>query len=160
MRGNEAISNAASDDDVPTTKWTAVADQIEDVVAGGPEAGDRAGRGPRTVASVTVSFESESNFYVGLTGSALDGGIFIATHLPRSIGSAVDLTIGLPQEPPIQAKGTVRWLRPYSEANETTPGMGVRLEHIATEDAIRIREFAKSRQPLFFDDDVADGDAA
>ena len=164
MRGNEAISNpffnSASEDDGPTAKWVAIADKIEDVAADGREPNHGAGARRRTEASVTVNLESESNFYVGLTGSALDGGIFIATHLPSDIGSPVDLTIVLPQEPPIQAKGTVRWLRAYSDANETTPGMGIRLDHLATDDAIRIREFAKSRQPIFFDDEVNDGDAA
>ena len=158
MRGNEAISNPVPEDDGPTAKWVAIAD--EDVAGDDQEPKTVAGGRQRTQASVTVNLESESNFYVGLTGSALDGGIFIATHLPSRIGSPVDLTIVLPQDPPIHAKGTVRWLRAYSEANEATPGMGIRLEQLATDDAIRIREFAKSRQPIFFDDDVSDGDAA
>src|SRR5436305_3844860 len=110
-------------------------------------------RRPRIEVTLMVTVESESNLYVGFTENLSEGGVFVATHTLRKIGSAVDLVIELAQQPAIHAKGTVRWLRHYSEVNETVPGMGIRFDHLSPEDARRLHEFAKARQPIFFDDE-------
>ena len=111
-------------------------------------------RAPRVEIMLAVSIESESNFYAGFTENLSECGIFVATHAPLKLGSSVDLSIALPHEDPIRARGTVRWLRPYSEANETVPGMGIRFDRLSMRDAERIHEFAKARAPMFFDDET------
>jgi uncharacterized protein (TIGR02266 family) len=141
------------DDEIPTSRFLAVRDKGDVIVVerrdhDGPRQ-DRA----RLEVRLIVSVSSESNFYIGFTENLSDGGVFVATHAPRSIGHGVDLIIVLPGESPIRASGTVRWLRQYSEDNETVPGMGVRFEELAPEDAARIHEFMKSRAPMFFDDE-------
>lgn len=151
MNSLELICEAG--DDAPTSKWKTTPERIDAVVER-PEriVGDQ--RPPRIEVTLVVTVESESNFYVGFTENLSDGGVFVATHAPREIGCAVDLVIELSYQPPIRAKGTVRWLRQYSEVNETVPGMGIRFDHLSTEDARRLHEFAKVRQPMFFDDEV------
>jgi len=111
-------------------------------------------RTSRLEVRLAVNFSSESNFYLGFTENLSEGGVFVATHAPRSLGSKIDLVIALPDQEPIRAEGTVRWHRQYSESNETPPGMGVRFEYLTPLDEERVREFARSRQPMFFDDDL------
>jgi uncharacterized protein (TIGR02266 family) len=101
-----------------------------------------------------VTLESESNFYLGLTENLSEGGLFIATHLVRPIGSSIEVSLKLPHVPePIKAKGTVRWVRQYSETSDTSPGIGIRFETITPEQTALIREFIAARTPLFHDED-------
>jgi uncharacterized protein (TIGR02266 family) len=101
-----------------------------------------------------VTVDSDSNFYVGFTENLSDGGVFVATHVPRPIGCAVSLVIALPDQAPIRAKGTVAWIREYSEAIDAVPGMGVRFDEVTPDDVNRIREFGQARQPMFFDGEI------
>ncbi len=101
-----------------------------------------------------VSLESESNFYMGLTENLSEGGLFIATHQLKPLGTQIDVSFKLPHmADAIKAKGTVRWVREYSETSDTMPGMGVRFERIAPEQVEQIREFLAARAPLFYDED-------
>jgi len=101
-----------------------------------------------------VSLESESNFYMGLTENLSEGGLFIATHQLKPIGTQIDVSFKLPHmADAIKATGTVRWVREYSETSDTMPGMGVRFERIAPEQVEQIREFLAARAPLFYDED-------
>jgi uncharacterized protein (TIGR02266 family) len=140
------------DNDGPTSRRKTVPEAVETVVERSEQVDER--RRPRIEVTLMVTVESESNLYVGFTENLSDGGVFVATHALRKIGSLVDLIIELAQQPPIRAKGTVRWLRPYSEVNETVPGMGIRFDQLSAEDAGRLHEFAKARQPIFFDDET------
>jgi uncharacterized protein (TIGR02266 family) len=109
---------------------------------------------PRHDVELEVSLESESNFYMGLTENLSEGGLFIATHLVKPIGTSIEVSFMLPHVPePIKAAGTVRWTREFSETSDTMPGMGVRIENIAPEHVEQIREFLAARAPLFFDED-------
>ena len=64
-----------------------------------------------------------------------------------------DITLKLPGQPePIRARGTVRWIREFSETSDTTPGMGLRLV-MNDRDLPRVRRFLSTRPPLFFDED-------
>jgi uncharacterized protein (TIGR02266 family) len=107
----------------------------------------------RFSAHVEVDFESDSHFYTGLTENLSEGGLFVATYTPRPVGSEIDLTLKLPgQADPIRAKGTVRWVREFSETSDAKPGMGLRLAMI-DHDLPRVRRFLSTRPPLFFDDE-------
>jgi uncharacterized protein (TIGR02266 family) len=107
----------------------------------------------RFTAHVEVDFESDSHFYTGLTENLSEGGLFIATYSPRPVGTEIDLTLRLPHSAEsIRARGTVRWIREFSDSSDTVPGMGVRLS-MNDGDLVRVRRFLSTRPPLFFDDD-------
>jgi uncharacterized protein (TIGR02266 family) len=118
----------------------------------------RASVAPRASLEVTLvlDLDSESNFYAGFTENLSECGVFVATFAPLSIGSSVDVVIVLGSREPIRARGTVRWQRSYSESNETTPGMGIRFDHLSAEHTARIHEFSLRRAPIFFDDESTD----
>src|SRR5882724_930828 len=149
---NEPTRNANLDDDMPTSKFSAVPEKIDGVVVE-RRARESGGEVDRLEVSLGVGIESESNFYIGCTENVSDGGVFVATHSLCQIGSHVDLVIALRYQEPIRAKGTVRWLRPYCETSDAQAGMGIRFDSLSDVDAERILEFAKCRQPMFFDDD-------
>ena len=68
------------------------------------------------------------------------------------VGTVMDLTLKLPGHPErIRAQGTVRWVREFSDASDTVPGMGLTLA-LDDRDLARIRRFLSTRPPLFFDD--------
>jgi uncharacterized protein (TIGR02266 family) len=99
-----------------------------------------------------VNLQSDSNFYIGLTENLSNGGIFVATHLVQPIGTAVALTLRLPnRKTPLTLAGRVRWVREFSDLLEVPPGMGIEFESISDTDARSIREFLAARTPLFFD---------
>jgi uncharacterized protein (TIGR02266 family) len=142
------------DDDAPTSKIAVVPHEIDVIVVEQSARADRDESAPRLDVSLMVSIDSDSNFYVGFTENLSDGGVFVATHVPRAIGSAVNLTVTLPNQMPIRAKGTVAWVREYSESNEAAPGMGVRFDQISPQDVERVLVFARARQPMFFDGEI------
>jgi uncharacterized protein (TIGR02266 family) len=118
------------------------------------EPGEARRQHTRVDVELEVSLESESNFYMGLTENLSEGGLFIATHFFKPIGTRIEVSFKLPKYPePIRAKGVVRWVRIYSEASDAPPGMGVRFEQIAERDAMQIRDFLAQRAPVFFDED-------
>ncbi len=99
-----------------------------------------------------VTLQSESNFYMGLGDKLPNGGLFIATHMVRPVGTEVEVALRLPaSDHVVQARGVVRWVRDFSEATEAPPGMGVRFEKLDPADMDAIQTFLKSRAPLFFE---------
>jgi uncharacterized protein (TIGR02266 family) len=101
-----------------------------------------------------VTMESETNFYMGLTENLSEGGLFIATHVLKPLGTQIEVLFKLPEmSEPIKVTGTVRWVREYSDTSDTSPGMGVRFEHIDAEHTEQIRRFLAARDPLFYDED-------
>jgi uncharacterized protein (TIGR02266 family) len=108
---------------------------------------------PRLEVILAVSVESESNFYAGFTENLSECGVFVATHAPLEIGSTVELSLKLPENETIRARGTVRWLRPHAESSSMVPGMGVRFDRLSSHDSARIQAFCEARAPMFFDDE-------
>jgi uncharacterized protein (TIGR02266 family) len=99
-----------------------------------------------------VSLQSDSNFYLGLTENLSNGGIFVATHLVRPVGTLVAMTLRLPnRKMPLALGGRVRWVREVSDSPDAPPGMGIEFEALSAADANAIREFLAARTPLFFD---------
>jgi uncharacterized protein (TIGR02266 family) len=152
MSTRQALVQRASDgdDDLPTAKFATL-----------PEHGDsdvidltKGDADELPSFEVSIDLQSESNFYVGFAEDLSDGGIFVATHLPRRIGTRVEVSISLPEGAPLCAQGTVRWVREYSEATEGAPGMGVQLDGVSREDIDRILTFARERPPMFFDGEI------
>jgi len=109
---------------------------------------------PRHNVELEVTMESETNFYMGLTENLSEGGLFIATHVLKPLGTQIEVSFKLPEmSEPIKVTGTVRWLREFSPTSDTSPGMGVRFEHIDAEHTEQIRRFLAARDPLFHDED-------
>jgi uncharacterized protein (TIGR02266 family) len=109
---------------------------------------------PRHNVELEVTMESETNFYMGLTENLSEGGLFIATHVLKTLGTRVEVSFKLPDmAEPIKVTGTVRWLREFSPTSDTSPGMGVRFEHLSAEHTEQIRRFLAARDPLFHDED-------
>lgn len=105
---------------------------------------------------INVDFESESNFYTGLTQNISTGGVFLATHAPKRVGDHVRLRFMLPgASQPIIVDTEVRWLRHASSLHRSDgpPGMGLRFLSLSAEDANLIQRFIDSRDSLFYDDE-------
>jgi uncharacterized protein (TIGR02266 family) len=122
----------------------------------GPNGGDRSNlrEHPRYEIELDVGLECESNFYVGLTETISEGGLFIATHQLRPVGTTVEVSLTLPDSRhTIRSTATVRWARDYSEDNDAPPCMGVRFEKVDPEHVRAIKAFLARRAPIFYDDD-------
>jgi uncharacterized protein (TIGR02266 family) len=109
---------------------------------------------PRHNVELEVTMESETNFYIGLTENLSEGGLFIATHVLKPLGTQVEVSLKLPEmSEPIKMTGTVRWVREYSDTSDTSPGMGVRFEHVDKAQYEQIHGFLAARAPLFYDEE-------
>jgi uncharacterized protein (TIGR02266 family) len=107
---------------------------------------------PRIRVELEVTFNSEHNFFLGLTENLSEGGLFIATHQTMPVGTRIDLKFKVPSmETPCDAKAIVRWVRHYSEDIVDTPGMGVSFISIDPAVLAAIRSFLKARAPIFYD---------
>src|SRR5258708_37902983 len=72
-----------------------------------------------------VTVGSDHNFYAGFAENLSAGGVFIATHKLKPVGSKIELTINLLDGVQLQAEGELRWIRVFNEQSDTPPGMGV-----------------------------------
>jgi uncharacterized protein (TIGR02266 family) len=101
-----------------------------------------------------VTVTSEHNFYAGFVENMSVGGIFIATHQLKPVGSRLEFSVNLPGcEHPIKGSGEVRWVRVYSEASNVPPGMGIKFDRLDPASQRGIEEFLAQREPLFYDED-------
>ncbi|HEY2410222.1 MAG TPA: TIGR02266 family protein [Polyangiaceae bacterium] len=109
---------------------------------------------PRFAVELEVSLGSEHNFYSGLVENLSVGGVFIATHVSKPVGSLVEVSLRLPgSEDSYAMTGEVRWVRPYSEEGGMPPGLGVRFLSLPAGAEQLIARFLAQREPLFFDED-------
>ncbi len=100
-----------------------------------------------------VTVGSDHNFYAGFAENLSAGGVFIATHKLKPVGSKIELSINLPDSVTLQALGEVRWIRVFNEQSDTPPGMGVKFLEIDETCVAAIHGFLVRREPLFFDDE-------
>ena len=100
-----------------------------------------------------VTVGSDHNFYAGFAENLSAGGVFIATHKLKPVGSKIELSINLPDGAQVKAIGEVRWIRVFNEHSDTPPGMGVKFEGIDDASVAAIQGFLSRRDPLFFDDE-------
>jgi uncharacterized protein (TIGR02266 family) len=108
---------------------------------------------PRVPLETEVSFHSETQIFVGLSGDISQGGIFLSTYQNIPIGTEVHLKFTLPNGA-VEAMGTVRWTRPQTEGGEP-PGVGISFEGLGNEARSLIEQFCRARPPLYHDlDDV------
>lgn len=107
---------------------------------------------PRVPLEVDVSFHSESQLFVGLSGDISQGGIFVSTYKDLPIGTAVTIKFTLPNGE-IEAVGTVRWCRHATEGGEP-PGVGISFDSLSSDARALIEQFCHARPPLYYDDDL------
>jgi Chromosome segregation ATPases len=107
---------------------------------------------PRLAVAVDVSMHTEHNFYTGLTENLSEGGVFIATYEVPALGTEIELTISLPNHPPIKTVGVVRWHREYNKfTSDVAPGIGVQFDTLAKPDHDAIIRFIREREPLLYE---------
>jgi uncharacterized protein (TIGR02266 family) len=107
----------------------------------------------RSCVDLDVTVGSDHNFYAGFAENLSAGGVFIATHKLKPVGSKIELSINLPDGAQVRAAGQVRWIRVFNERSDTPPGMGVRFTDLDAASVSAIQTFLPWREPLFFDDD-------
>ncbi len=116
----------------------------------GEESGDEHRAARRVSVAVEIHLTSESHFFSGLSGDISEGGVFVSTYRPLSMGSSVDLEFSLPgANAPVKARGEVRWLREHSPHEPR--GVGIAFADLADEDRARIHEFCSVRPALYYD---------
>ena len=108
----------------------------------------------RYTVDLTVSLCSEHNFYAGFVENLSRGGVFVATHSIKAVGSVFDVSLTLPDGgEPIRVRGQVRWARAYVEDSDVPPGLGIQFMNLEAADLGRIEVFLSCRDPTFFYDD-------
>ena len=110
---------------------------------------------PRYAVAVEVTFESEHNFYTGLTSDLSGGGLFVATLQIRPVGERIHLRFTVPtSREPIEAVTEVRWVRATAmSGGGGEAGMGLQFLQLAPQAKEAIKAFLKRRDSLFFDVD-------
>ena len=110
---------------------------------------------PRYAVAVAVTFESDHNFYTGITSDLSGGGLFVATHQIRPVGERIQLRLTLPTfGEPIDAVTEVRWVRAASlPGGGGEAGMGLQFLQLLPQAKDAIKAFLKRRDSLFFDVD-------
>lgn len=110
---------------------------------------------PRFEVAVEVTFESEHNFYTGLTQDLSGGGLFVATHQLRPIGERIHLRFTLPSsKEPIEAVTEVRWVREKEvKGGGGDVGMGLQFLQLSPQAKEAVKLFLRKRDSLFFDVD-------
>ena len=89
---------------------------------------------------------SDHKHFDGVTWEIGGGGIFIETHMPPQLGTALALELVLPDEAtePIKAQGKVAWIRPKEEHYAFFPGMGVQFTEISETGRARLLTMVKT----------------
>src|SRR6185369_12867959 len=83
---------------------------------------------------VEITYESDHNFFMGLSENISEGGLFVATHVIREVGTRIELTFALPGDAgTVKATAEVRWLRLYSESSDAPPGLGLAFVELTDE---------------------------
>lgn len=101
---------------------------------------------------LVIGVGTDHNFFVGLAENISEGGVFVATHEVRAIGTRLVIELQLPSHSgKIRATCEVRWTRVYDDASDAPPGMGLMFLDLAEPDAIVIRGFVEQRAPLFWE---------
>jgi uncharacterized protein (TIGR02266 family) len=100
---------------------------------------------PRHEVTVDVTFESEHNFYRGLTQDLGAGGLFVATDALRPIGECIRVRFTLPGSPEVlDAITEVRWVR-AKDTVEGDAGMGLQFLQMSAKTKQAVRAFAEKR---------------
>lgn len=106
----------------------------------------------RVLVRVLVDFESPDTYLYDYSNNLSEGGIFIETEKPLSVGSPLTLRFTLPGVDRVfEAKGGVVWVNDTSEGKqkrvpEMGVGMGIQFNEIDDTDRKFIREYVEKSQ--------------
>ncbi len=105
---------------------------------------------PRFELAIEVTFESEHNFYTGLTQDLGGGGLFVATHALRAIGDCIRVRFTLPGHPVrLDAITEVRWVRPRDTA-EGGAGLGLEFLQMSPATKEAVKAFLEKRRAIVY----------
>lgn len=106
-----------------------------------------------THVAITIDHASDHNLWSDLTMDVAQGGVFVATFLPLSIGTVVHLLLTLEgDDVPVAASGVVRWSRLHREGADGPAGVGVRFVDLDQQAAEKLARFARDvREPIVFE---------
>ena len=102
---------------------------------------------PRSRLAVKVRYVTPNHkHFDSVTCEVGGGGIFIETHLPPQLGTALTLELLLPDDPtvPINAQGKVAWIRPREERYVFFPGIGIQFTEISETGQARLMTMVKT----------------
>jgi len=99
----------------------------------------------RFATHLEVRFETGDQLRTACLGNISEGGIFVATERPLPAGTALRLSIVVP-EGGVEMAGRVAWVRPSSSPNGAA-GMGVRFEELSLEQREQIAEVVSRYEP-------------
>lgn len=105
---------------------------------------------------LSITMESESNFFTGFSENISEGGLFIATHDYKQMGETIEVEFSLPDGgDAMKIECVVRWTRPYnSSCPDMVPGMGLEFVNLTPWQEDRLQHFVeKLREPMFVDMD-------
>ena len=105
-------------------------------------------RSVRAVARIEVYDKDKQPDRVPLyvSGNVSAGGIFLITQEPFARDTNLMIKFTLPDDDhPIEAVGTVVWVRSERHSPERPPGMGVQFMEIPKHDRERIRKFVEEQ---------------
>jgi uncharacterized protein (TIGR02266 family) len=106
----------------------------------------------RVPLEVEVTLESDHNFYTGLTSDISVGGLFVATHALRPVGTPVCVQLRLPGcAQAFRVNAEVRWIRD-GRFSTLPPGIGVRFEHLPGEVLRALTHFVELRDTIFYEE--------
>jgi uncharacterized protein (TIGR02266 family) len=105
---------------------------------------------------LTVTVNSDHNFYACFARNLSAGGIFVATPIVHPVGTQFDLSIHLDDGEPgvVRGVGEVRWLRAQDKEDDLPAGLGIRFTEIFGDGGERIQRFLARRGPM---EDPEDG---
>jgi len=87
----------------------------------GPERGHQ-----RLAIELDVDLDGGDGPCQGFSENLSRGGMFVATHLVKAVGSSVEFCIHLPDGfEPVRGVGEVRWIRAHDEWSDVPPGVGI-----------------------------------
>jgi uncharacterized protein (TIGR02266 family) len=102
---------------------------------------------------VEVDVWSDHNFYTGFSTNISEGGLFVATHVLKPVGTVLEIRFTLPSDPTwIVALADVRWVRTMNERSDAPPGLGMRFVRIDELALRRVSAFIRAREPLFYEE--------
>ncbi len=103
---------------------------------------------PRHELTVEVTFESQHNFYTGLSQDLSAGGLFVATDMLCPVGECIRVHFTLPGSAEVMDAITeVRWVR-STDMNGTESGMGLQFLQMSTKTKQAVKEFAVKRKAM------------
>jgi len=108
---------------------------------------------PRRQVEVEIGYQSETNFFTGLSTDISAGGLFVASYDVPPLGTPVNVNFRLPGGPMMSLDGVVRWARELNPVNpEMVPGFGVSFEHLDPAEEQAINRYLAHSAPLLYED--------